>query len=140
MDEFLKQGWLTTRLTWSHPISPQGDVYFLGSYEFGWRHASPSHYDRLESTLMLSLALYPADTWWIQPYVFCEGFLYPNDTDTQTDRRDFRVTPGISITWEPVEHVSVESGFVWLRNYSNNHERNFEVLMPGITLEASIGF
>jgi hypothetical protein len=136
--EFYKFGLLNFSLT--HVLSlqqlPVSLAVSAGGY---WRQGEPSSFDRINPYLsavgIYSLARGVQFSAFARP----ELQFYTNDPD-KSGRKDFNLTLGTTLSWAPIQYVTVAGTFSYVGNFSNLGRRGYNVFTPAAVVAASIAF
>lgn len=136
--EFYKFGFLNASVT--HLTSPQAFPVSLalsgGAY---WRQGDPSKFDRVAPYLS-ALAIYN-----VCPTVQVSGFLrpewqfYTNDP-ARALRQDFNLSVGTTLSWTPIEYVTLAASAAYVGNFSNVGFWRYNVGTPSVLVAARIAF
>jgi hypothetical protein len=136
--EFYKFGLLNFSMT--HVVSlPQLPVNIGLSGGAYWRQGDPSAFDRISPYLsavgIYSLTREIQFTAFVRP----EFQIYTNDPD-KAGRKDFNLSLGGTLSWTPVQYVTVAGTASYIGNFSNAGVRGYNVVTPAVILAASIAF
>jgi hypothetical protein len=136
--EFYTFGLLNLDAT--HVISlPQLPIYIAltaGSY---WRQGDPSRFDRLGPYIGAFGVYTLSREWQLSAFLRPEFQIYLNDPD-KGGRKDFNLTVGSTLSWTPVQYVTVGATASYIGNFSNAGPRGYNVITPAVILAASIAF
>ena len=138
--EFYKYYSIDNSVTYRRALDARQSLQLFGAYWLSWRHTDPVEFSRIENALSLGLVYYPAPGLSIAPYVRPGLFLYTKDSSADTDRRDFHLNAGLAVSWTPLPQLAVGTGFNWTGNYSTSERRDYEELLPGVSLTLALGF
>jgi hypothetical protein len=136
--EFYKFGLLNFSMT--HVMAlPQLPIYIGLTGGGYWRQGDPSIYDRI-SPYISAVGIYSLTrelqlTAFIRP----EYQFYTNDPD-KSSRKDFNLTLGSTLSWTPVQYVTVAATASYIGNFSTAGARGYNVVTPAVVLAASIAF
>jgi hypothetical protein len=104
-----------------------------------WRQGDPSIYDRVSPYLnAIGIYSFTRDlqfTAFVRP----EFQIYTNDAN-KAGRKDFNLTAGGTLSWTPVQYVTVAGTASYIGNFSNSGARGYNVVTPAVILAASIAF
>jgi hypothetical protein len=136
--EFYKFGLLN--FSGTHVMGLSGLPIFIaltaGSY---WRQGDPSIYDRIAPYLS-AVGIYSfTRELQLTAFVRPEFQIYTNDPD-KAGRKDFNLTVGSTLSWTPVQYVTVGATASYIGNFSNAGARGYNVVSPAVILAASIAF
>jgi hypothetical protein len=136
--EFYTFGLLNFNMT--HVMSlPRLPIYIAltgGSY---WRQGDPSKFDRVAPYIGAFGVYNFTREWQLTAFVRPEFQIYLND-DNKGGRKDFNLTVGSTLSWTPIQYVTVGATASYIGNFSNSGPRGYNVVTPAIILAASIAF
>jgi hypothetical protein len=136
--EFYKFGLLN--FSGTHVMGLPGLPIYLAFTGGGyWRQGDPSKFDRI-SPYVSAVGIYTFTrelqlTAFIRP----EYQFYLNDPD-KSSRKDFNLTVGSTLSWTPVQYVTVGATASYVGNFSTAGARGYNVVSPAVILAASIAF
>ena len=136
--QFYKFGLLNFNLT--HIMSfqqlPISVALTAGGY---WRQGEPSTFDRL-SPYVSAVGIYSLSRdVQLSAFVRPELQFYTNDPD-KSSRKDFNLTLGSTVSWTPLQYVSVAATASYIGNFSTLGRRGYNVFTPSVVVAASIAF
>ena len=104
-----------------------------------WRQGQPSSFDRV-SPYLSAVAIYSISrdvqlTMFTRP----ELQLYINDP-VRAARKDVNVTLGATLSWTPVQYVTLAATASYIGNFSNESARGYNVFTPSAIVSAAIAF
>jgi hypothetical protein len=136
--EFYKFGLLNFDLT--HIVSLQQLPVFVALTAGGyWRQGEPSTFDRI-SPYLSAVAIYsPVRDVQFSLFTRPELQFYMNDPD-RSSRKDFNLTVGSTLSWTPVQYVTLAATVSYVGNFSSLGIRGYNVFTPGVIVAASISF
>lgn len=136
--QFYKFGLLNFSLT--HVLSLQQlPISFAISAGGYWRQGEPSSFDRI-SPYLSAVGIYSlARNVQLSAFARPELQFYTNDPD-KSGRKDFNLTLGTTLSWAPIQYVTVAGTFSYVGNFSNLGRRGYNVFTPAAVVAASIAF
>ncbi len=136
--EFYKFGLLNFSLT--HVASLQQLPVFIGLTAGAyWRQGEPSSYDRI-SPYLSAVGIYTlARNVQLTAFTRPEFQFYTNDP-VKSSRKDFNVVVGGTLSWTPVQYVTVGATASYIGNFSTAGARGYNVFTPSVILAAAIAF
>ena len=79
LGEFYKESFLQNEIDYIHPIFDQSNLYFVGTYNIGWRLTDPGYYSRVDNSLLFSMVYQPVQEVSIQPYLRSAIYSYTDN-------------------------------------------------------------
>lgn len=136
--EFYKFGLLNGSITHiaSFPGFPVSFGISGGAY---WRHGEPSTFDRVAPYLN-AIAIYNfCPTTQLSGYVRPEWQFYTNDPSSSS-RQDLNVSLGMTLSWTPIEYVTLAASAAYVGNFSSVGRDRYNVVAPSVLVGARIAF
>jgi hypothetical protein len=115
-------------------------LFFVAGYDLTYHQANPDDFDRLDNTLLFSLAYYPIPELSMGPVVRPSLRTYFTNTAFQHDRDDFNLSEGFDVTWTPCKYAALSADFSHSNDYSNNSGQSYNNTIPGISLTGTLKF
>jgi hypothetical protein len=136
--EFYKQGELINSLSWYKPLNAAHNLQFEISGSLRWRHVSPSSLDRISADVEVGLWYQPFNDFEIFPFAGVSARDYYSYIGS--GRRDVTVESGATATWWLYKNCALRGTFLWVGSYSTADTFDYAVILPSISLTASIPF
>jgi hypothetical protein len=136
--EFYKFGLLSGNVTHTGQFG-QSPFYYAGTVGGNWRQGEPSTFDRITTYFSMVVLYSPIEHVQLSAFLRPELQFYLNDPAKDT-RQDLNLSLGTSITWTPIEYVSIGGTLAYVGNYSSFGARSYDVFAPSIVLNAQIAF
>ena len=135
---FLDEYPLAWQANWSHVIEEIHSLSLTARASYVW--ANPSNFSRTDNNLTVSWGIVPNRELSLQFYATARlakytGIQEPGQFDNY-DRLDIQQTYGASVTWTPVEYVSLRGFISWTKSDSTQVQETgtFEALNAGTGL------
>ena len=135
---FLDEYPLAWQANWSHAIAEIHSLSLTARASYVW--ANPSNFSRTDNNLTVSWGIVPTQELSLQFYATARlakytGIQEPGQFDNY-DRLDIQQTYGASVTWTPVEYVSLRGFISWTKSDSTQVQETgtFEALNAGTGL------
>jgi hypothetical protein len=138
--EFYKYGSLQNELIWMKPLGTRVPATFMAAYSVEWRHATPSHLDRVENMIRAGVAIQPHPAVLFYPHVAGSVRSYPNEAIPGTDPHDLNVRAGLVASWMPLRQLALRASILWWRNDSDASWREYETTLIGLSLSGRLSF
>lgn len=146
--EFYKESFFDNSINYIKMISKDHNIFFLGSYEIGWRLTDPQRYSRIDNSLLASLIYLPVPQVRIQAYLRPAIYAYTDDQEINFDtgelqersRTDYNVSTGFNVGYSPIKQISLNANLNWTGNYSDVGFREYNAVTPGFGVSGAIGF
>ena len=136
---FLDEYPLAWQASWSHPVEEIHFFSITARASYVW--ANPSNFSRTDHNLTVSWSMAPTQELTLQFYASARlakytGIQLPPPNFDNYDRLDIQQTYGASITWSPVEYVSLRGFVSWTKSDSTQvaDTGTFEALNAGTGL------
>jgi hypothetical protein len=136
--EFYKFGLLNFSAT--HVMScPQLPIFVALTAGGYWRQGEPSTYDRI-SPYLSAVGIYSlARDVQFSAFARSELQFYTNDPD-KSSRKDFNLTLGSTLSWSPIQYVTLAATASYIGNFSTLGRRGYNVYTPSVVVAASVAF
>ena len=135
---FLDEYPLAWQANWSHVIEEIHSFSITARASYVW--ANPSNFSRTDNNLTVSWGIVPTQELSMQFYATARlakytGIQLPDQFDNY-DRLDIQQTYGASITWTPIDYVSLRGFVSWTKSDSTQVQETgtFEALNAGTGL------
>ena len=146
--EFYKESFLDDTINYIKPLTSDGSLFFLGSYEIGWRLTDPGQYERIDNAFLASLIYLPDPKVRIQAYLRPAIYDYTCDQEVDLDtgevinrsRTDYNVSTGLSLAYSPIKQISLSASLNWTSNFSDVGFREYNAITPTLGVSGAIGF
>ncbi|HEY2104131.1 MAG TPA: hypothetical protein VGH08_12865 [Chthoniobacterales bacterium] len=142
--EFYKFGFLNASVTHVGSITSLPISFGISGGAY-WRHGEPSTFDRIAPYLS-ALAIYNfCPTVQLSGFIRPEWQFYTNDPNSSS-RQDFNLSVGTTLSWTPVEYVTLAASVAYIGNFSSVGNSpsvgfgRYDVVTPGIVVAARIAF
>jgi hypothetical protein len=136
--EFYKYGLLTGSITHIFPFRQQ-PLFLAGTLGSYWRQGESSAFDRIAPYLNLALLYSPVEKIQMSAFLRPEVQFYTNDP-MKSSRTDLNINLGGSVSWIPIEYVSLGAAINFVGNYSNLGPAKYNLFSPAAILSAQIAF
>ncbi|MEJ0000076.1 MAG: hypothetical protein WDO13_13445 [Verrucomicrobiota bacterium] len=148
LGEFYDESFLESGLSYVKALSDQTPVYFVASYDVGWRLTKPQRYSRVDNSLLASLVYLPTPEVRLQAFLRSAIYDYTDNEEFDPNtgqlflrgRTDYNVAAGLISSYTPIKYFTVTSSFGWTGNYSNVGDREYTTISPNIALTGTLGF
>lgn len=148
LGEYYKQSLLENEIDYIHAICDRKDLFFLGSYNIGWRATDPDIYNRVDNSLLASVVYMPLQEVSLQAYARPAIYSYYNNNEINSatgalhpqGRTDYNASVGLISTYSPIKEVTLNANFNWTGNYSNLGDREYRTISPALTVSGAVGF
>ncbi len=121
-------------------LSRTRPLFFVTAYDVAYHQANPADFDRLDNSLLFSLAYYPIPEVSIGPYVRPSARTYFTNTSFQHDRDDFNISAGLDVTCSLANTPPCLPIFSHTDDYSNNSGQSYDNTTPGLSVTGSFKF
>jgi len=122
------------------PLSNHIPLFLIGSYDLAYHQANPDAFDRLDNSISFGLIYHPIPTVTIAPFVRPSCRIYMTNTPVQSERKDFNLSEGIDVAWQPVKYADLSADFINANDYSSAGGQSYNQSSPGVSLTGEVKF
>ncbi len=95
LGEYYKQGLLENEIDYVHPIFNQKNLFFLASYNIGWRLTDPDYYSRVDNSLLFSVVYLPVKQVSLQAYARPAIYAYTDNREFDPNTAPITMSPSV---------------------------------------------